>query len=149
MAKATTIKARKLQEQIAREGAIVGTVAAVRAIIEDILEDTRFRHLFATYSANANPAPGKEPGTPYTLLVVGKGPTKGIQSADQVLTRIVDNNLINVYACDGGRRAYRSPKVPNITAIEVYSGRLTPDPKAPGKMKAEKVTVPVVTVKVV
>jgi hypothetical protein len=146
MSKSTLSKT--VQTQIAKEGAIAGTVAAVRATLQQILQDTRFRRIEATYGPNPKPKPGKEPGTKYAVTAAGGTDSKGIQTAEQVATRLVDNDLINIHCVDSGRRGTRSLKVPLICSVQVYTGRKVPNPKKPGLFVAERKTVPVVCLKV-
>jgi len=133
--------ARRLQEQIVEDGVIAGTVTAVRATIQDILKDPRLRRMDCVYGPNAKPKPGKEPGKSYTLFVTTSGPVKGVQTEAEVAARVVGNDLINVY--DIRRKQYRSPKVPLIRAVWVYTGRRIPNPKKPGETVAESVRIPV------
>ena len=139
MSKSTMSK--EVQQQIAREGKIVGSIAAVRAVVQQILQDSRFRHISATYGPNKNPKPGKEPGTQYTVLACGGGPVKGVRSAEKSAAIVVDNDLVNVYCADAGRRTWRSIKVPLLTSIEVYTGRKV---ARNGKMVAERREVPII-----
>lgn len=136
--------ARRLQKRIAEEGVIAGTVTAVRATIQDILQDSRFHHIEAVYGPNPKPKPGKEPGTTYSVNAAKSGPVKGVQTEAQVAARVVDNDLINVYCAGKPRNGYRSLKVPLIKAVWVYTGRV--DLKTG---KAESVRIPVVCVKAV
>lgn len=134
--------ARRLQQQVVSEGVIAGTVTAVRATLQDILKDPRLRKLEAVYGPckpGKTPEPGKEPGTPYELIVTTRGPVKGAQTEAESAARTIGSDTINVYAIN--RRSYRSPKVPLIKAIWVYTGRV--DLKTG---KAESVRIPVVTV---
>lgn len=114
--------ARRLQEQIVKDGVIAGTVTAVRATIQDILQDSRFHRIEAAYGPNPRPKPGKEPGTHYFVTAAKSGPTKGVQTEAEVAARVIDNELINVYCADNPRHGYRSLKVPLIRAVWVYSG---------------------------
>jgi hypothetical protein len=152
MSKSTMSK--EVQKQIARDGVIAGTVSTVRATIQQILQDTRVRHINAVYGVpkSGKPKEGKEPGTPYTVLAIGQVPGKGVQTAEQVARRVVDNDLIIVFSMDSkrvreakesGGTSHRSLKVPTLKSIEVYTGRTIPDPNRPGETKAERVTIPI------
>jgi hypothetical protein len=142
---------RAVQVQIAKTGIITGDVSAVRAIIYQILEDTRFRGISAVYGPNPKPKPGKEPGKPYHVTAAGGTDSKGVQTAEFVAAKLVNNDNINIYCVDSGRRQTRSLKVPLIQSIEVYTGRRLPDPTEvdPNHTKAEKFKVPVLCVRVV
>jgi hypothetical protein len=152
MSKSTMSK--EVQKQIARDGVIAGTVSTVRATIQQILQDTRVRHIEAVYGVpkTGKPKEGKEPGTPYTVLALGQVPGKNIQTAEEVARRVVENDLIIVFSMDSkrvkeakaeGGTSHRSLKVPTIRSIEVYTGREVPDPKKPGEFKAERKAIPV------
>jgi hypothetical protein len=129
-----------LQKQIAQEGRIVGTVAAVRAVILSILEDPRFHVIEAVYGVSKRPSPNRVPGTPYRVTAAKRGPTKGVQSEQEVAERVVNNGLINVYCADTHRHGYRSLKVHLIQAIWVYNGHKD------AKGKAIFVRIPVMVV---
>ena len=133
---------KEVQKQVCREGVIVGTVSSVRAMIEKILEDTRIRKIVARYSPNPKPKPGKKPGGIYVVMAGGMPPGKGIQSAEEVAQRIVQNDLLMIYAMDTGRRSHRTLKIPLIESVEVYTGRRVLD-KETGEDKAERVAIPV------
>ena len=133
---------RTVQKQIVKDGVIIGTVAAVRATIQLILKDSRFRHIEAIYSPNPNPANGKEPGTKYTVLACGGGPVKGVLSSQKAADRIVNNDLITVYAAD--RRGWRSLKVTLITSVKVYTGEQVPNPRKAGCTVDKLVAIPVI-----
>ena len=129
--------------------AVLGADDPLGSAILQILEDTRFRRIEAIYGPNPKPKPGKEPGTKYTVTAAGGTNSKGIQTAEQVASRLVDNDLINIHCVDTGRQGTtRSPKVTLITSVEVYTGRKVPHPKKPGQFVAERKAVPVVCVKV-
>ena len=147
MGKGMSALSRKVQQQIAQEGMIVGTVAAVRATVYQILEDSRFRTVKAVYGENKKGSykPGKEPGTPYKMLACGGGPTTGSRSAEESARRTVDNSLITIYCADTGRRQWRTPKVHLLTSIEVYTGRRV---LRDGELKAEKKEIPIRVVRV-
>lgn len=148
MSKSTMSK--QVQAQIAKTGIITGDVTTVRAVIMQIMQDTRFRSISAVYGPNPKPKEGKEPGKEYHVTAAGGTDSKGIQTAEQVAARVVNNDLINIYCVDSGRRSTRSLKIPLISSIEVYTGRRIPAPteENPEATKAEKVKVPVLCVRV-
>jgi len=141
---------RAVQVQIARTGIITGDVSAVRAIIEQIMQDTRFRVIRAVYGPNPKPKEGKEPGTPYHVTAAGGTDSRGIQTAEAVAARVVNHDLINIYCVDSGRRQTRSLKITTITSIEVYTGERIPAPteEDPRATRAVRVAVPVLCVRV-
>ena len=152
MSKSTLSK--EVQKQIAKDGVIAGTVSGVRAQIQQILQDTRVRRIVAEYGVpkTGKPKEGKAPGTPYTVLAIGQVSGKGVQTAEQVAQRVVDNDLIIVFSMDSkrikeaketGGTSHRSLKIPLIHSIEVYTGREVPDPNKPGELKAERKAIPV------
>ena len=141
-----------LQKQIAERGVIVGNANAVAELLGGILyHDTRFRGIGCQYGPLApgkQAKEGKEPGTPYSVVGTGRGPVKGVRTEEEQARRTVPNNLLTVYCVDAERRApgtggWRTLNTNLIQWFEVYTGRTIPNPAKPGKMKAQRIAVPV------
>ena len=143
-----------IQKQIAERGFIEGTSDAVCCLLSDILyHDTRYRKVGAKYGPLApgkRAKEGKEPGTPYEMLCLGRGPVKGVRTEAEQAARVVPNNLLTVYAVDSERRCkgpggWRHINTRLIQYFEVYTGRRVPStsPRRFGKMVGERVAIPV------
>jgi len=147
----TRAEALLIQQELAKKGFIFGTDHAVAALLGGIFyADNRFRKIGAEYGPTARPKPGKEPGTPYEMLITGRGPVKGVRTDEEQARRTVPNALLTAY-CVGserrakGDRAWRHIMTNTIRWVEVYTGRkvVLQSKHRKGQLVGERVRIPV------